>query len=236
MSKPKLNGLAGERAELEMIRDEHNRRADAVRQARVALIQHHDLVEQARTPQGVLEMSDQQIATAEKEQRDALRALARAENELAAFERGLARNLDQRIRDLQRREWEAAHAATLAAARAADEEYLAIGRQMASLEARRAQLYKELGWGEPIALVRNTGSIRNDWDRARYSIGCLWADLLEPTDPQRLMREREQANDAYFRNPPRRPVEQLPPVLPRPLLTPATRVTNALRALNEAAP
>lgn len=125
MSKPKLNGLGAERAELEAIREDRTGRADAVRQARVALIQQQELVEQARTPRGILAMSDEQIAAAEKKQRDCLRQLAKAEAELAEYERGPAKDLERRMRDLERREWEQEHAETLAACRAKVAEYLA---------------------------------------------------------------------------------------------------------------
>jgi hypothetical protein len=178
-----------------------------------------------------LEFSDAQIADADRKQREALRALARAEADLGEYEKTAARDLTQRFADLRKREWEDENGEKLAALRTKLTEYLTAGRRMAELERERNELYRTLGFGQPLNLFQSTGDRANDWDVVRREIAQAFPDLLDETDPQRLLVQRMRANDEYYRNPPKPEPIEPQAVLRRVLPSPAARVTNFLRGV-----
>ena len=237
MAKPtnELSSLEVERQELEKIRAERDRLGNVMRMKRAAALQQEQALEQAKTPQGLMRTNDRDLEDLERKHRQALRELAKAESDLAEYERGAGKDLDAKFADFKKREFASDHSVGLAALRGKLKEYLETGARMAELERERNELYEALGFRPPLNLFI-AGDRANDWILAQREIASAFPDLFAADDPQRLLVEKLRRNDEYFRNPPApEPIVEPPPVR-WPRRTPAAEVNAALRGIDFSAP
>ncbi len=194
--------ISHERKALDKLKSERERLAAVARAAQLQAEQAREQAAYLLTPAGAASKNDDEIEKIFSRARSLEREHARTVDALNKFDAGDGHNLAVRLEDLTRREEQSRYAEARGILERALHDHLAKLREVAESEWKLDALALSAGYRRgPIKLIAGEGNLRSDFDRWRYDAFSMCSDLLDATDPQRILYERE--------HPPVRTPEQL---------------------------
>jgi hypothetical protein len=156
-----LEVIECERRDLEAIGVRLKELEDAAEDATRKVDSQAEVCARFATPEGLVSASDEEILAATKTMRSLQRAAAQAKLHVETYASGPAKDLTGRLRALERRRWDAEHAAARATLITALKAHLELANQTLASEYRLGELARAAGYAapEPLLAPREIGQV-----------------------------------------------------------------------------